>query len=238
VIKGWVSVFALAVLAGCATVPSKNLRTAGITAQMTVAAADGGVDVRVRLSAGSLTSVKLGDGEHLDATSGGHSARLSGTTFLGTTSYFAHVPSGTAPGTPVTVALTRTAKDTSAPRSTVALPPRLRVTAPRDGASMSRARDLRIVVNRGDGGIRVAWQGSCVASGFGTEFAAGQPVVVPAGSLHATSASSAASGSAAATSCLVTFTVTRFVAGALDPALGGGRIRGERSVSFALTSRP
>jgi hypothetical protein len=224
------------VLTGCATVPSKNLRTPGIKAQMTVAAADGGVDVRVRLSAGSLTSVELDDGEHVDAASGGRSARLSRTTFLGVTSYFAHLAGRTTPGTPVTVALTRTDKDTSAPRSRVVLPPRLGVATPRDGGSMSRSHDLRFVVNRAAGGIRVAWQGSCVASGFGTEFAAGQPIVVPADSLHATARASSASS--APTSCLVTFTVTRFVTGTLDPAFGGGQIRGERSVSLALTSRP
>ncbi len=236
-VKGWAAACAAGVLvAGCSTVQSKNLRTPGIKAQMTVAVADGGVDVRVRLSAGSLTSIELDDGEHLDATSDHHSARLSRTTFLGVTSYFTHLRSPTVVGTPVTVALTRSAKDASAPHSSVTLPPRLAVATPRDGGAMSRSRDLRFVVNRAAGGIRVAWQGSCVASGFGTEFAAGQPVVVPAGSLHATA--DAATASTVATSCLVTFTVTRLVVGTLDPALGGGQIRGERSVSLALTSRP
>lgn len=222
----------LVFLAACSTVSSKNLRTGGISPTMRVAVRDGGLEVSVTLGAGGVNTVHLDDNDALTASAAGRSVDLDGGTFLGVAGYGGRIAGVDKPGTPVRISLRRGDKDTSAPDSTVRLPQRVAVRAPRPEQRVSRARDLLIEVNDAPGDIRVAWQGSCVQSRTGLpDYPHGQPVVVSAGTIPR-------AGKHGPSSCLMTLTVSRVVHGTLDGAYDGGDISAVRSVSLAVRSVP
>lgn len=242
--RGYVAAGAAVLVTGlasaCSTVESEDVRTSGITPTIVVTALGDGAEVVVTMSAGGMTSVELGGEDRLVARSGDVESPATGQrTLFGQDTYYLRLGGVTAPGTEVEVSFERGADDTSV-TSRVALPPPLRVTAPRDQARTSRGRDLRIRVNRAAGRIRVRWEGACVSGGF-QDYAEGEPVVVRAGTMQPPpppSEGASPAQPAAPERCLVTLTVTRIVDGSLGEGYDGGSIRAERSTSLVVDSRP
>lgn len=220
-------------LVACSTVDSADLRTSGISASIVVASGSGGPNVRVGLSAGGLTTVKLEGDDSLTASSGGKSVTLDNSRFLGVDNYSAHIVGSTAPGTRVVVTLER--GDDQSTRSSVELPGPIKVVSPINQARWSRKRDLVIGVNHASGSIRVNWTGSCVLDGTtGLSFDEGRPIVIPGSQLSLVEQT----GQKQPKRCLVTFIVTRIVRGQLGDAFKNGQITGERSTSVVVRSAP
>src|SRR5689334_21260674 len=77
------------ILAGCSTADAKDIRTSGIKADFLVTVKDHErrADVLATLRAGTLTFVKLGDGESVNVSGSGSAAELRRTKNLGVTNY-------------------------------------------------------------------------------------------------------------------------------------------------------
>ena len=224
---------ALLAVAGCSTVASSDLRTHGMTARIFVSATAAGIGVGADLTAGGTTSVELRPGDTLVARTGGHQVTLRETSVLGLHSYSGTLAVTPAPGTEVAVDLERAGGGSAS--SSVQLPGRVGMSAPRDGVMISRGRDLRVRVAPGPGSIRVDWSGSCVGSGE-VRFEESQPVVVPAGTLRLLAPASG--GPAVPARCDVAITVTRVVEGRLAASYHGGLIEGTRSEAVVVRSVP
>lgn len=240
---GWTAgttLLAAALTAGCSTVASKDVRTSGMIAHISVAATTSGARVSADLSAGGTTSVELGPGDQLMARSGGKQVSLRESSFLGLHSYGATLPVRTGPGTTVTVQLSRTADDQPA-TSSVRLPGPVGLRAPKDGAKVSRSKDLRVLVAPGAGAIRVDWKGSCVGGGE-VRFEEGRPAVLPAGSMRPAAPASGQSTPPAPPAppdrCDVALTVTRVLDGRLGSSYKSGVIESLRSQSIVVRTVP
>jgi len=224
-------VAAVVLLSACETVNSKDLRTSGISAHIVVSVSGDGTTVGVQLSAGSLTSVQLQDGDELTASAGGHTVTLSESNALGVDGYHGQLDGVTRPGTVVTVALHRDG-DTDAPRSVVRLPAPFRVTAGRPSYSR-RADAITLHVSHGVSHVGVTWTGSCAVGNPAGLALDGPPFVLPSGSITSYDASAKAPRA-----CDLTLAVTRSDDGELDAAFKGGSIVAQRASAVVVRSVP
>lgn len=224
---------ALLAVTGCSTVASGDLHTSGMIAHIVVAATPSGIVVGADLTAGGATSVELRPGDRLVARAGGRQVALREASALGLHTYAGTLPTTAAPGTEVEVDLERAAGGTA--RSSVRLPGRVGLSAPKDGARVSRGHDLRLRVAPGAGSFRFDWKGSCVGSGE-VRFEESEPLVVPAGTLRPPTPTSGAP--VTADRCDVTLSVTRVLDGELASSYQRGLIEATRSESILVRSVP
>ncbi len=207
-------------LAGCTceTVDSGDIKTSGLYADLEADATGNGrtsLKATLTLGPGSLTYLRLEEGETLVATSGTTSKTMSRTSLFGATWYETEIAADAA-DTPFTIALTRVS-DTSAPASTVTLPAPFTILAP----------TANQVVSRAGGPLALTWQ----AAGSTDELRLGAsgPCIesVPEAALTGDSGSHQlaafqAKENEAATTCNVTLTLRRVRRGTVDPAYGKG----------------
>jgi hypothetical protein len=193
--------------------------------------------ISVQLTAGGKSISELGPGEELDAVSGKRTVVLSVGRFLGANGYGGRLPGVTRPGQRVTVALKRTAQDSSPLRASVALPRAIAVAAPPAGTTVSRTAPLPITVNPGPGTVRVGWDGGCVVPSS-MDFPEGTKVLVPAQAIVGQNSTvvGSSSGHRVSGRCVVTLTISRVVTGTIDKGFGGGSIVALRSTTLAITS--
>jgi hypothetical protein len=131
-------------------------------------------------------------------------------------------------GTEITFDLTRGKGDDSAPRSTVKLPERVRLTAPLAGATYSRraAIPVRIATGPSDLPSILTWTGDCIQPDS-LELEPGRTsATIPPGSHRP------------ATTCSVNLTLTRRTEGTLDKSFKNGHITAETQSVRRITSMP
>ncbi|TCO40981.1 hypothetical protein EV646_11672 [Kribbella antiqua] len=229
------------VLAGCSTVDSKDIRTSGITADLLVSLPEDtdAADVTASLRVGTLTFVELGDGEDITASGAGKTVQLKHRRSAGATDYRNRLDGVVAPGTEITFDLERSGDDTSAPKSTIALPARVRLTAPASGTTYSRrqAIDVRFTSEPSQAGAILSWAGECVTTGSLQLEGGRTSVTIPAGSITPSMATPTP-GVKPTTTCPINLTLTRRDEGTLDPAFKNGTIAAETQSTRRITSTP
>jgi hypothetical protein len=242
--KSPVLYLALAATAGtlcaCTSVQSANLKTAGMSAQMSVTAdGSGNTAVHANLYVGNNITdyVDLSPGDSLAATVNGHTQTMSRSSVLGVIGYDTSFGGGMdTENTMYTVALNRTGGDMSAPSSTVTLPKVFSITGPTPGKSFSRVNDSIVVTWDTTSGDAMSYSvdGTClnershVSTGTDTG-----TVTIAKGALVSTNASNAT------TTCMATLILHRVRNGNIDPNFGsGGSISGEQDRSITFTSTP
>lgn len=218
----------------CETVDSGDIKTSGLYADLEAEATGNGrtqLKASLTLGQGSLTYLRLAEGETLVASSGATSKTMSRTTLFGATWYEAELATDAADA-PFTIALTRVA-DTSAPSSTVTLPRPFTLTAPAANQ----------VVSRAGGPLQVTWQ--VAGSGDELRLSASGPCINSVSELtlsdsgaHQLPAFSARTDEAA-TTCNVVVKLARLRHGTVDPAYGkGGDFVARVTRQVAISSTP
>jgi len=231
----FLSMAVLGVAAGCTSVQSANIRTAGMSADMTVLDdGSGTTHVRMQLNDGA-NSIDLSNGDRLTASGGGSSIGMGRNDVVGDVYYTADFTNADAENTSFTVSFTR-ASDTSAPNSVVTLPKPFNITAPPAGMSFSRATDdIKVTYDTTGTTDGMDWQinGPCVNGGNGT-------VTGDTGSFTILHTSLPPSDmSEASMTCTVTVTLTRKRTGMVDPAYGqGGSATATQQRTVMFTSKP
>lgn len=216
----------------CETVDSSGVKTSGLYADLEAEATGDGrtrLKASLKLGQGSLTFLELAEGDTLIASSGGTDRTMSRTSLFGATWYQADF-SGDAADTAFNIALQRTA-DTSAPSSTVTLPPPFTVAAASTEASRSGGL-LRVTWQpTGTGnGPRLSASGSCIESL--SEIALDDTGVVDLPPFRARQDENN-------TTCPVTITLERRREGSVDPAYGkGGAFVAKVSRKLTVSSTP
>ncbi|GAA0624048.1 hypothetical protein GCM10009534_69570 [Kribbella sandramycini] len=225
------------ILTGCSTADAKDIRTSGIRADFVVTVKDRsrGADVRGTLRAGTLTYVKLGDGESLHVTGGTASTDLRHSKSLGVTSYLGRLDGEQRAGTEITFDLRRDSENQSAPRSTVVLPERLQLTAPAIGTTASRKSPLAVRFDSAptDLPTTVHWSGPCIQDGelrLPSGAVGGQ---IPANAIRLAATPSPGQPGVA---CTIKVKVFRQAIGVRDPAFKDGTVIAEAQSTRELTS--
>jgi hypothetical protein len=231
---------AAASFVACTSVESSSIKTAGMSAYMSVVAdGTGSTTATTTLHVdNNLTDfVDLSSGDTLIASSGSQQQRLNKSSFLGATSYNGSFSGLDAEGTPYTIAFTRQS-DTSAPSSTCTIPKPFTFSAPASTATFARATD-DIVVQYGPSGTTDPMSydvtGDCIK---------GSLQVNPGGdtgqfTIAHTTLPLQASDVHANDTCQVTLTLRRTRTGTLDSAFGhGGRIDGQQMRTLKFMSKP
>ena len=204
--------------AACTDLQSADLKTAGMSANMTVQGSSAGqatVNVVLNVDNNATDFVTLSSGDALVAKAGSASQTLSESNTLGDVSY-ATTFGNEASGTLFTVALNRSAGSTSAPSSTCTLPAPFAISTPSSTTSFSRASS-DIVVTYGPGGssdaVSYVVEGSCVG-GSGPVTLQGDPgsFTIARGSVTPLGASQTNA------SCAANISISRTRTGQLDPA--------------------
>lgn len=227
----------LTALCACAEdVDSDNVKTDGMFANFTVTGRENGQsEVRAWILIGggnSNTYADLTGGDVLTATSGTEMRTLTeegGN--LGSVHIYAGTFAGAEEGQEFTVNFERE-DDESAPNSVTALPAPFEITAPIEGADVSRAEPLTITWTPATSeAVDIRLDGDCtiietesVSSDTGSH-------TFPADSINTTASNEGET-------CSVELTVSTRVAGSVDPAFGeGGRFDAiqERTISFRST---
>lgn len=224
-----------AAAAGCASVDSSDVRTAGIYPNFTASTDGSGTRAEATLRVGGASSntfVALSDGDSLTVTADGEATTLSETRLGDYVIYTADLEPD-AEDTSFTFALERTT-DTSAPSSVATLPAAFELTAPAADSVFSRAED--IVVSWEPSGeqdtMLVEWATDCTWT-YEVE------VDGDTGSLTIPAADVEVIDGHEEESCAGALTLTRRRGGALDPAFEeGGSIYGRQTRSVALRSDP
>ncbi|TCC19283.1 hypothetical protein [Kribbella sindirgiensis] len=231
----------VAVLAGCSTVDSKDIRTSGITANYVVTLPETADAARVSASyrVGTLTFVELGDGESVTSSGGGKDVTLKHHRSAGVTDYDGQLDGVVDAGTEITFNLTRGKDDDSAPRSTVKLPDRVRLTAPLAGTTYSRraAIPIRFGPQPSDEPSILTWAGDCIQSGTLELEPARTSATIPAGSIRPTT-TTPTPGIKPPTTCPIDITLTHRTEGTLDKAFKDGHITAESQSVRRITSAP
>lgn len=229
-----ISVVAAYFVAGCTDIQSSDLKTAGMTAHMTVVSyGSGQTTVTASLNVDNNTTdfVALSSGDRLTATAGTMSQPLTEDDVLNDISYTTTFSSENASGTPYTIAFERVS-DTSAPDNACTLPAPYMIAAPAAGATVSLASS--IVVSYGGGGtndsVSYSLSGPCI-QGPSNVSLGGDP------GMFTIASSSVVAGNAPSFPCQVTLSLARTRIGTVDPAFGGGDIActQSRMVTFTLT---
>ncbi|GAA3126755.1 hypothetical protein JOF29_002641 [Kribbella aluminosa] len=229
------------VLAGCSTVQSKDVRTSGISATyvVTVPETTQVADVSASYRVGTLTFIELGDGESVTSSGGGKDVKLKHHKPAGVTDYDGQLDGAVAAGTEITFDLTRGSADDSAPKSTVKLPERVKLTAPVTGTTYSRraALAVRFDSRPSDLPSLVTWAGSCVQTGSVHLEPGRTSVSITPGSIRPVTVTPTP-GVKPATTCPVDITLTRRTEGTLDKAFKDGSITAETQSTRQITSTP
>jgi hypothetical protein len=228
-------------LTGCSSVDSREIRTGGVKAHVTVWVTDdaGDAEVAAGLTVGTLTFVDLNDGEKLTAKAGDVSDDLERRHLAGATDYHGRLSGVTEPGTEVVVGWSRTSNDDSAPRSVVTLAERVSMTAPASGTAFSRKRDdivVKLETKDTDEATVLTWTGACIATGSRDVPRGERTVRIPRGTIQR-STTTPSTGSVD-DDCRAYLTVTRRRAGHVDSAFDGGQIVAESRSTRQIMSRP
>ena len=231
----------IVILAGCSTVESKDIRTGGITANYVVSLPEtaDAASVSASYRVGTLTFVELGEGESVTASGGGKDVTLKHHRSAGVTDYGGQLDGVVDAGTEITFNLARGKDDDSAPRSTVKLPERVRLTAPLAGTTYSRRATIPVRFDsRPSEQLSIlTWAGECIQTGS-LELEPGRTSAgIPAGSIRS-STETPTPGVKPATTCPVDVTLTRRTEGTLDEAFKGGHITAETQSVRRITSAP
>jgi hypothetical protein len=232
-----VSCFAGVAAAGCTTLASSDLKTAGMSAQMTVVSDDSQqttVTAWLHVDNNLTDFVTLSSGDTLSATAGTQTQAMTEDDVLNDVSYGTTFSSENAANTVYVVALKRAA-DTSAPNSTCNLPAPFQITAPAAGVSLSRSTDISVSYGPGGTNDAVSYtlSGSCIEGPTG-ESVNGDPGTFTIS--HTTITTPA--GTSPSQPCQATLNVKRTRTGTIDPAYGSGgdiSCTQSRSVTFTLT---
>ncbi|MFD7159479.1 hypothetical protein ACFV9C_33105 [Kribbella sp. NPDC059898] len=229
------------VLAGCSTVQSKDVRTSGITATyvVTLPETTDVADVSASYRVGTLTFIELGDGESVTSSGGGKDVQLKHHKSAGVTDYDGQLDGVVTAGTEVTFTLTRGSGDDSAPKSTVKLPERVKLTAPQTGTTYSRRAAIPVRFDSGpsDQSSLLSWAGDCVQSGSLPLEPGRTEVSIPPGSLRPITGTPTP-GRKPTTTCQVTVMLTRRTEGTLDSAFKDGSITAQSESTRLITSAP
>jgi hypothetical protein len=225
----------------CTTVQSADIKTAGMSAHMTVTAdGSGGTEAVAQLNVDdNITDfVTLSTGDSLVTQVAGQSQTMSESDVLNDVSYSAAFSGQDAANTSYTIAFNRKS-DTSAPTSTCTLPAGFSISAPAAGLSFSRASDV-INVAYGAAGtgdiMQYSISGSCLNEAVSTSVGNGDPGTFSVAKGSLTLPSSNASSTA---TCQATLSITRKRVGQLDGAFGsGGEIDCIQSRQVTFTSTP
>ncbi len=225
--------------AACTDIKSADLRTAGMSAYMTVVADGSGqttATTQLNVDNNATDFVTLSSGDSLVASVSAQSRTMVENNSLGDVSYAASFSGADSSGAEYTVAFHRNS-DVSAPDSTCSLPPPCTISTPPAGSTFSRAKS-DIVVDYGPGGssdaVTYSLSGDCV-SGPTNATMNGDPgtLTLSRGSILPVE------GQPANQACDVTLTVSRTRFGTLDPAFGsGGQIKCVQTHSIVFTSTP
>jgi hypothetical protein len=227
---------AVAVVA-CTKVNSADLKTAGMSAHITVTADGTGktsVSARLNVDTNVTDYVDLSAGDSFSATAGGKTQGMGRDNTLGVISYNTDFTGLDAVDTLYTVALTR-ANDTSAPASTATLPAPFKITAPTAGATASRAADLTLTWDTtGADAMTYEASGACIKAVFKTAIPSDSGTfVIPKGTIAPTDTSKAND------TCQVQITIRRTRNGTLDKAYGyGGDIAAAQTRVVSVSSTP
>ncbi|MFF1820652.1 hypothetical protein ACFVWG_25325 [Kribbella sp. NPDC058245] len=229
------------VLTGCSTVESKDIRTSGMSASFVVTVDDNEqrAVATASLRSGTLTYIDLGAGESISVAGSGTPQELRRQKSLGTINYTSRLNDILNAGTEITFALQRDSANESAPKSTVALPERVHLTAPTNSTAYSRQQPVpvRFETAPTDQQTILSWSGSCVGQGRMILTPGASSTVIPAGTLKANTTSSASPGQAA-TRCSVEITLSREVEGRLDPAFKDGSVKAQAVSKRSIVSTP
>lgn len=220
----------------CTSVNSKDLLTAGMSADMHVIADGSGstsATAVLHVDNNCCDFVDLQGNDRLVASAGGQSQTMAKDTFVGTVSYDASFNGQDAEGAQYTIALSRTS-DKGAPNSNATLPKPFGVSAPAANASASRAHDLVVSWSPSGTSDKMSWRadGSCIGIATGDIVGDSGNYTIPAGTLKS------ANPKQSTASCSITITVLRTRSGQLDPNFGyGGTIWAaqQRQVQITLT---
>jgi hypothetical protein len=228
--------------AACTDLQSADLKTAGMSAYMTVSADGSGqtqVSAKLNVDNNGTDYVTLSSGDTLVASVAGQTQTMSQSNVLGIVTYAADFTGEDGSGAAYTVALHRSGSgDVSAPNSTCSLPMAYTIATPPAGSTFSRANDA-ITVNYGQGSagdaVNYSLSGSCISAPSGATVS-GDPGTF---TLARGSILGLQNQPPAQTSCQVTLTITRTRAGTIDPAYGsGGQINCVQTRSVTFTSTP
>jgi hypothetical protein len=221
-------------VAGCAKIASNDVKTSGMTADITaVADGNGTTSIGATLYVGdpaNLDFVMVDSPDTLFAEFGTEQQAMALNELGNIVSYSASFGDDTE-GDQFTVDFSRASGDVSAPSSVATLPTEFTLDAP--PTSASRATDLVVTWTSADDPNPMQWNasGGCIDSASGA-------ITVGASTLTISANTLIQAGSAAPTSCTVTVTIQRNEMGTLDPAFGGGGVVGIQQRSFELTSNP
>jgi hypothetical protein len=225
-------------LGACTDIQSGDVKTAGMSAHISVTADGTGQSTAVaQLNVDSNVTdfVTLTSGDQIVASVAGQSETMSRSDILNDISYAASFTGDDGSGAAYTVAFNRMS-DTSAPNSTCTLPSEFAITSPAAGASFSRASAIAVAYGAAGTSDTMSYSvsGGCVdgplSAGIGSDPGA---FTVAAGAIKPVDTSSAGQ------TCQATLTVTRTRVGQLDPAFGsGGEIQCMQSRSVTFTSTP
>lgn len=227
---------AVAAVSGCTTASSTDIKTSGLYATISATGTgDGKTAVSTTLQLGPLstTFVELSGTDTLTASSASQSVDLKKVSFLGLVSYNGTL-TGDDEGKEVTVALTRSGGDTSAPKSVGTLPAKFSLTAPAAGAKFVRGTtplEVKWDTSGKSDAINVELSGSCIQTVSKNPSDTGS-VTIPAAEILASKENETKT-------CDVTVTVRRTRDGTVDTAYGkGGTFRGVQQRSVVVSSTP
>lgn len=216
-------------LAGCPSTSSKDLATNRIYADLSAISDGNSTHAQAVLRADSVSSINyvtLSSGDDLDVTADGASTRLSSEYHGSLLAYAADV-GAPLEGTTFTFGLHR-ASGESALNSQAVLPAALTITAP-TSADVSRAQPFTVSWTPSGTADHIAVRitGDCISQYVPVVTGDPGTITLDPGVLFVT-------GGDNGVSCAGTLTITRFRAGTLDPALGGGTVRGGQARQMVL----
>jgi hypothetical protein len=225
-------------IAACSDVQSADVKTAGMSAHMSVSADGSGQSTsyaQLNVDTSLTDFVTLSNGDTLVTNVGGQSQTMSRSDVLNDISYSASFSGQASAGEAYTISFNRTS-DTSAPMSSCTLPADFSITSPAAGTSFSRGSAIAVAYGAGgtSDGMSYTVSGGCVngpkSAGIGGDpgtFTIGSGAIAPV------------DASSASQSCQATLTVIRTRMGQLDPAFGsGGEIQCMQTRTVSFTSTP
>jgi len=225
----------LPLVVGCAKTDSSDLLTSGIYAGMTaMATGNGTTTVSATLYVGNpinLNYVDLTGDDMLIAAHGTEEKVMIESQLLNIVSHTTSFDTDDA-GDEFDVAFIRTVDD-GAPRSTMTLPEKFEITPPQM-ATWSRQTAMGTTFEGPSSSDPMRWEarGDCIELAF-DEIDPVQGFSIPSNRLQKRM------GDGVADTCAVTFTVTRYRIGTVDPGYGkGGSVQGQQVRSFTITSTP
>jgi hypothetical protein len=228
----------LIAVAGCTSIQSSNIKTAGMSASMLVSADGTGaakVSAQLNVDNNGTDFVDLSSGDTLVASAAGQMQTMSRVSALGEITYQASFGGADTAGTQFTIALNRTS-DVSAPSSTCAMPSPFNVTTPTSSDVFSRSTS-DIVVQYDHAGTQdsMTW----TASGNCLNGQSSGSVSGDAGTFTIARGTLSAAGGQTNATCQVQITLTRARVGQLDSHFAaGGSIRAQQVRSVSFNSAP